>query len=289
MKVITVDNFHNVAENYLITHAHYDHIKGFKKYKKGKIIGSPITIDVLKLYNSAILDLFIQKIHPDNEYTIPNCKYDIKLHTTEANHCPGALMFYLHTPDKSIVYTGDFRINKNVEEFAQKFQKVDIAYVDTTYASPEYNFISQESAIVEIITIIKKNLGKKIYIGLYTLGKNKIINAIYQELKIQTYVNPFNAQIFKIVKMEKAVTTSPKDSIIYSTELKLLWNTLYDKKEEPDSIYIIPTGWTQRNKTVRDKFFLIPYSEHCDYYELQRFLSILKPKEYYPLHYFRGM
>lgn len=289
MKVITVDNFHYVAENYIISHAHHDHIKGFKKYKKGKIIGSPITIDVLKLYNNTILDLFVQKIHPDNEYTIPNCKHDIKLYSIESNHCPGALMFYFSTPNKSIVYTGDFRINKKVEEFAQKFQEVEVAYIDTTYASPKYNFISQESAIVEIISIIKKNIGKKIYIGLYRLGKNKIINAIYEELKIQTYVNPFNAQIFKIVKMGKVVTTIPKDNIIYGVDLKTLWEILYDKKEEPNSIYIIPTGWTQTNKTIRNKFYLIPYSEHCDYYELQRFLKILKPKEYYPLHYFKGI
>ncbi len=289
MKVIAVDNFHCQAENYIISHAHYDHIKGFKKYKKGKIIGSSITIDVLKLYNNTLLDLFVQKIHPGNEYTIPNCEHDIKLYTTGANHCPGALMFYFHTPAKSIVYTGDFRINRNVEEFAQKFQEADVAYVDTTYASPEYNFISQESAIVEIITIIKKNAGKKIYIGIYTLGKNKIINAIYEELKIQTYVDHFTAQIFKIINMEKAITTIFKDNIIYGVDLNTLWSAFYNKKEEPDAIYIIPTGWVKRNQVVRNRFYFVPYSEHCDYYELQRFLRILRPKEYYPLHYFQGM
>lgn len=289
MKVITIDNFHNISANYLISHAHYDHLKGLKKYRKGKIIGSPVTLDILKLYNSNILDIFVQKINPDSEYTIYNNGYAIKLFTCEANHCPGALMFYILTPYKSIIYTGDFRTNRKVEEFAHTFQRPDIAYIDTTYASVKYNFISQETALAEIITIIKKNLGKKIHIGLYTVGKNKIVDAIYRELKIQTYVNSFTAKIFKIVGMEKTITTTPKNNIIYGTDLKLLWNILYNKKEEANTIYILPTGWTQKSKVIRNVFYLIPYSEHCDYYELQRFLNILKPREYYPLNHFKGL
>lgn len=289
MRTLSIDNFNQRAENYLISHAHYDHIKGVNNFKSGKVFGSSITIEVLKLYNSSILDIFAQKIHSGGKYLISNHGTNITIYTFDANHCPGSLMFYLITPGKKIFYTGDFRLNKNIEEFARAFEQPDIAYIDTTYASPFYNFMSQESAIVEILSVIKKNPGKKIYIGLYHLGKNKIVNAIYEELKIQTYVPPPMAKIFKIVKMEKAITTIPKNNVIYGVDLKLLWEILYNKKEEPNSIYILPTGWVQSYKVIRNIFYAIPYSEHCDYYELQRFLSILKPKKYYPLYYFKGI
>jgi mRNA degradation ribonuclease J1/J2 len=251
-------------------------------------MGSCVTIEVLKLYNNRILDIYVKKVIAGKEYIIPNCKFDTKVIVQDANHCPGALMFCFKRRDKSILYTGDFRLNKTIEDFAQKISGIDIAYIDTTYSNPEYNFMSQESAIVEILEIIKKNIGKRIYLGLYTLGKNKIVKAIYEELKIRTYVSDFMRKVFKIIGWEKAVTINPDEYAIISIDLKTLWDIMNNRKEKTNSIYIIPTGWVQSKNVIRNSFYLIPYSEHCDYYELQRFLRLLKPKEFYPLGYFKG-
>ncbi|MFN7182324.1 MAG: hypothetical protein ACK4NF_06580 [Planctomycetota bacterium] len=289
MKLITIDNFQTPSYTYLISHAHNDHIKGYRRYKNGIILGSHITIEVLKLYMDKVLDIFVKKLSVENEYDIVNGRCNIKLRAFDANHCPGALMFCFKTPNKNILYTGDFRLDKRIEEIAKECCGIDIAYIDTTYSNEFYSFISQESAIIEILDIIKKNCGKKIYIGLYSLGKNKIIKAIFEHLRLKIYVDAFNANIFKIIGLEKTIATAHQNNIIYGVDLRTLWRKMETKQEEPNSIYIIPTGRVQSNRVVRNVFYLVPYSEHCDYHELRRFISILRPKEFYPLHYFKGL
>jgi hypothetical protein len=289
MKTVVADNFTFKAQNYLISHAHFDHIKGIKNHIKGFVFGSHITIEILKLFNKNMLDLYTRKIETNISYTLSNGTNPISLLASDANHCPGALMYYFKTSTKSILYTGDFRLNKKVEDFALQLKGIDVAYIDTTYAVEKYSFMSQESAIIEIIDIVRKNLDKKVYIGLYTVGKSNIIKALYEELEVRTYVEPLQAKIFKIIGLEKTITKDFSNAKIFGVDLKILWNIYNNKMEQPNSIYIIPTGWVVNPMVVRNCFYLIPYSEHCDYYELQRFLKVLSPKEFYPLVYFKGL
>ncbi|HRZ28175.1 MAG TPA: MBL fold metallo-hydrolase [Spirochaetota bacterium] len=275
---IVVDDFYTSdADYYALTHYHSDHRKGLRQGDTRSIICSTITLKLLISLNDVPVGN-ITAIDPGDQKKVSD---DVTIKAYDANHCPGAVMFLFIVNGRKYLHTGDFRYCDRHDKHQELFDDIDTLYVDSTFKSEEgnyYNHPSQEEAIEQIIKLITSNKDKTIYLGLYQIGKNRIINAIHERLGIKVYVNEERRNIYSIIGMDEAVTTNPKESNIKGYAINYFYN--HFKKQHPnyqaDSIVIIPTGWSHDRNNCNG-FYYIPYSEHNSSDELKRFIEKVKP------------
>jgi DNA cross-link repair 1A protein len=274
---ISVDDFtKNGASLYALTHYHSDHRRGLRNSDTRPVLCSTITGNLLTGLNN-IPDCNITAIDPEEEITLPE---KITIKAFDANHCPGALMFLFKVKNRKYLHTGDFRYCTLHDSYPELFKDIDTLFIDSTYKSEngDYNHPPQDTAIEEIIDLIKNNVDKTIYLGLYQIGKNKIIQAIHDRLGIRTYVNKERSRIYSLIGMDESITTNPDESRVKGYSMGYFYQ--YFKMRYPDhkkdSIVIIPSGWSGGRKN-RDGFYYIPYSEHNSSEELKQFIEKVKP------------
>ena len=97
----------------------------------------------------------------------------------DANHCPGSVMFLFNIPviNQTMLHVGDFRACPQMEEYPSLWNnRIDKVYLDTTYCKPEYDFPSQEDAILTAKELIQQHLTQHpktlIVCGTYTIGES---------------------------------------------------------------------------------------------------------------------
>ena len=287
-----VDRFNVKASLYLLTHAHTDHMRGLRKgWSKGPILCSEETSRVIQALYGVPKSL-IAIIAPGEEVEV----FGAVIKAYEANHCPGALMFKVkHKAEENYkgkveVYTGDFRLNERIREVLHEFEGTDICYLDMTYNNPSFMFPPQSHAIQQVISVLETCEGKDSFIGIYTIGKNKIVKAVSKHFGVSVYVPEKTYRAYQALNMEEVVTKNAEDTWIsaYSRgflEKPKVDNPLFYKISM--GYTVIPTGWAcimkSRNRRGR-RIEYVAYSEHNDYYELQEFIRAVKPKKIVNFH-----
>jgi len=272
---IGVDEFDVECDIYFLTHCHQDHMKGFPKQWNSEkpLILSKISRDIL-ISRKYTLNQNIITVLPGDELLLENA--GIKVTTLDANHCIGSLIFVLESEDKKVIYTGDFKYCPTNHKEIEKFKKVHKLYIDTTYNHPDYIFPQQETAINEIIRIIRKNNNKQIYIGVYEIGKEKILLKIYELFGKPFYVPLKKYRLYNDIGLGKIVTRN-KESTKFCAYSRIYLEGKYFKPVN-NSVVIIPTGWSIDNAN-KNNYYYVPYSEHCDFIELNSFIELINPKE----------
>ncbi len=129
----------------LISHAHGDHIGGFKSRKPK--IASQITTELYEAYHqrkvSRLLPAFFhsQRIHLG----------DMSVETHSAGHILGASQFLFRHRSHSLVYTGDMNVEKTRVTEAAPHLECDELIIDSTYGHPNMIFPPREEVYEEII------------------------------------------------------------------------------------------------------------------------------------------
>lgn len=274
---IEVDDFYPVdASHYALTHYHSDHRRGLRKGDTRRIICSGITKRLLAGLNDVPADSMIVT-DPGDEIILGE---SVNVRAYDANHCPGALMFLFSVNGRNYLHTGDFRYSAAHDAFPELYRDIDTLYIDSTYKSEEnlYNHPPQDEAIAAIISLIERHPDKRIFIGLYQIGKNRIIRSIYERLGIKVCVTREQKHVYSLMGMDEAVTSDPGESRIKGYSMNYFYRNfkLAHPDYRNDSIVIIPTGWSNGRKNSNG-YYYIPYSEHNSSYELRKFIDKVKP------------
>lgn len=270
---LEADNFVHPANYYLLSHFHEDHMRGLKrKFKKGGIICSPITAKLLA-YRFYIPEKHMLTMESDETREIQG----VRITALDANHCPGALLFIVETEYEKNVYTGDFRYNSAMAERAHLFRNVDTLFFDNTYEGTKATLPTQEHAIERVLRAIEANPDKTVIIALYTLGKNKIIRAVYKRLGKKVYVPKDKAIYFELVGDGACITTEKDETNVYGYSRYYLERYHRAKGEE---LILMTTGFSNVPAYQRmfPNFEYIPYSEHSSYEELTAFIEMVRAR-----------
>lgn len=277
---LVFDNFRKKGLLHLLSHAHSDHTNGLtNKWMHAPILCTEITAKIIMTRFPQIPEaLFVIKALGDHVKLD-----DVEIQITDANHCPGSAMFIYNSQrdGKKIVFTGDFRLNDAIRDDIDLFQNADLMYLDCTFNKPIFQFPSQYEAISEVINIIGEKSEQEIHLGVYSIGKNKIIQAISEHFQTQIYTPPNLYKVYAAIGMEKFVTTNKNDAWIHSYPRHFIEK----RHHKSDGIVkISPTGWAKIFRSNPDKnLYYVPYSEHNDYNLLHEFVSLTKPKKIIPI------
>ena len=240
----------------------------------------------------------------------------------DANHCPGAVMFFFEIGRKQILHVGDFRWSREVmlhgplssplQKIASQKMELDELYLDTTYCNEKYVLPSQAKAIKATITMFENELerckGNSLkrtlhLFGAYTIGKEKIYLSVAEHFGLIVYVDKARYRILSVVlpkECMKLLTTNKELATIWVVPMSHLnmkkmpeyFGIANSKPFAPAYDRIVgyrPTGWSITRSGIissRNRGNLaihsVPYSEHSSFPELVDCLACLKPAKIIP-------
>ncbi len=268
-----------------ISHAHSDHIAGFKS-NFPKIV-TPETLDIYKS--------FIGK--STNVYTISPGKYHtlgdggtIQLHP--AGHMLGAAQFVIERNGKRLVYTGDFNLQSTMTAHGANPIPCDVLLMEATYGRPDAVFPPREQVYTEIADWTSQELknGKIPIFRVYATGKaQEIIRIINTFLTVPVIVEPTIAKISKVYQNYEIPLDFFNEHSEEAQEIMRQGDYVYLSSkpiEKARSQYghsisrAVATGWAKifPMKKVEKSFIL---SAHADFHQLVDYVKKAQPRAVY--------
>jgi len=270
-----------------ITHAHYDHAKGFS-FQNQKKYSTKETYSLSKTFkNTEILNWNAiegnQKVRVD----------DLEIRAHNAGHVLGSAQYEVISPEGSLVYTGDINPSDSFTAEAAEIVPCDILVIEATFGSPCI-FPSRKEIALEICEWAEESLslGKIPVFQTDPLGNAQELVCIFNQLtKIPVMTHPKITSINRIyasfgrkldfidAKSEEAkeLSSSKKYAFIAPKQLNLPHNDNFNVG------YV--SGWASRFSGKRTPFLL---SDHADFYRLLEFVKEVKPKKVLTCHGGRG-
>lgn len=297
---IIVDDFYFSKVNdifksniYFLTHMHSDHYKGLSNdWNLGKIYCSKVTAILLKekfknLEN--ICGLELNKYYEINLKENNNDdKFKVKVYLMDSNHILGSVMILFKGYMGNILHTGDFKYTNSMlyeqELFYNKQKRlhIDELYLDNTFCDKVFVFPDKLECEKSIIELISNHNPKKVQIIAYSLGKEEIGVSLSKYYNTKIVVSKERYRMLKLLNYNLQHFTYEEDNgFIYLVSIE-------DKNIDNDGdglLRIRMTGWanTQRSLKMTDSFYVIPYSSHSNYNEIEEFVSHIRPSVIRPI------
>lgn len=302
---IIVDDF-DYCKNYpkqtfihFLTHFHQDHWFGLTPlWDYGQIYCSPIT-RILILNKFPLLDKFITTfpLNQSNSLILNNdCELLVNVTFFNAHHIPGSIMILFQGYMGSILHTGDFRfiesmieenqgllypsdkINKGIENCSIH---IDELIFDNTYCNPMFIFPKSDVVVEMMKKIIDKNRKKNVIITMGALGKEDICAKLaeYYQTLIVISEQKFK-QIEALGLRTDLFTTKSHEGWIEIISKKDRIKRLEKEQENKnlDNIICITTDFLMlEHKDPDGVNFIVPYSLHSNFKEMETFIKTIKP------------
>ncbi|HRS42491.1 MAG TPA: MBL fold metallo-hydrolase [Candidatus Diapherotrites archaeon] len=274
----------NINDYSLITHGHSDHIS----ITNQKIFTTKETASFIDLYTKREMSYSFV-----NGNTL-NLTDNINLSALDAGHILGSKMFYLESKDKSVLYTGDFKMQDSLLLKAATPKEADILILETTFGKKEFSFPRREQVYEDFAEMITKDIknNRLVLIGAYSLGKSqeliRFVNDYLKETPLVTkkafefskIYEDFNVSLGKYKLLDHNI--SEHNILIVPMNLinRDLIRCLEHQQNRKVSSYLA-TGWKHYRSGK-----CIPISDHCDYQDLLDFVKAVNPKKVFTMHGF---
>ncbi len=174
-----------------ISHAHFDHMAALRSSKN--ILASPQTIDLIKARSDFKL----------SNFNLDYAQFNIEL--LNSGHILGSKQLFIqdNLKNESIIYSGDFQMQKPLIIEPIKIKKSDILILDSTYPDPKIKFDEKINVKEKIQKWTAKNINNGIILfGAYSIGRAQDLIKILNEINIVPLVNKEINKINKIYKKE---------------------------------------------------------------------------------------
>lgn len=264
-----------------VSHAHSDHTSGLRKDKK--VIASQITKE------------FIQCRTKRKSIELIENPRDIKL--LDAGHILGSKQLYAEPEDlgASIMYTGDYQMQRSLVAEPIELKQADILIIDSTYPERDVVFGDRAEVMSSISEYIVKHLERGIVLfGSYTLGKAQEIIKIANEADVCPVVDQKVHDVNQIYekhgirldyassyKDESELESVLKGNFMGVTSVNSLQDVAYNlEKAHNKRVYTaVATGFAKVFNMDVDAQF--PLSDHADYKQALEYINVCNPKVIY--------
>lgn len=274
---------------FFLSHLHADHTHGLKSTWRFPIYTSPV--------NAKLLHHFIQ-VKPELVKALEVGRAHL-IHVQEsrgvetvtvtlfdAHHCPGSVMFLFQGRFGNILYTGDFRYEHDVLEGFSPLVcgVVDVLYVDNTYCSPQHRHPPRRRAADVIVRLIGSVPETRVAIGMRNLGKEELLVRVSLELLEPIAVGQDTYKKMQLLETPDVFTTDERAARVRAVPFRRCYSKI---DGGTSSIVILPTAlnWGSKAKDYerRGNLYIVPYSDHSTFDELQQFVAKIRPRRVVPI------
>jgi Cft2 family RNA processing exonuclease len=217
----------------------------------------------------------------------------LRLTAYPAGHCLGSAMLYAEDGERSLLYTGDFKLGTSATSEAAELPCADILVMECTFGRPHYRLPPREAVIEQLLDLVRGSLanGCTPVIHAYPLGKSQEVTKLLTDRGIPVLQHPVIYAVSRVYEAcgmalgdfaefdgrplnGHAVVTLPKGSREF--RLAGLGRT----------VSIAVTGWAAEGwaKYRLRVDHALPLSDHADYDQLVETVRRVKPREIFCTH-----
>lgn len=274
------------ARLFFLTHMHSDHIVGLSSTWTRPLYCSPITAHLLHRHLK-VSKQWIHALEIGESHVLPLDEFGRDTMTVtlmDANHCPGSVMFLFEGYFGTILYTGDFRYTPSMlkEPALAVGKQIDTLYLDNTNCNPALVLPSRQEAAHQIVELIRKHPQHTVKIGLYSLGKEVLLEHLAFEFQTWVVLSPQRLELVQLLGLADVFTVEEEAGRIHAVDhmeichsAMLCWNHIHP------TIAILPTS--RRVRRSHPDIHVVPYSDHSSYSELRAFVAALRPCRVVPI------
>ena len=287
----SIDPSSRIAEGdfILISHAHGDHISGFKSSKPK--LASHITIKLYEAQTGRKLRDAFPAFLSSQRFTVGGL--DIEVH--DSGHILGSSQFLFLKHSYSLVYTGDLNLEETIITKPAKPIECDELIIDSTYGHWDLVFPKRDDVYADIVNWVESLLssGRAPVFIAYSIGKAQELIALLNEwLDVKVLIDD---KIKKVNRVYEAcgfkfncVNLSTKEGweALKSNSLPAVFSSRESFKlaEKHGFLKAIATGWTLIYP-YRNFHACFPLSNHADFPQLINYIEEAKPKIVYTFGY----
>ena len=217
----------------------------------------------------------------------------LRLTAFPAGHCLGSAMLLAEFGDRSLLYTGDFKLDAPLTAEPAELPHADILIMESTFGRPHYRLPPRRSVIAELLELVGSALaqGKTPVIHAYPLGKSQEVTKLLTSHGVPVLQHP---AVYAISRIYQACGIDLGDVSLFSGQPLLghavvtLPRTARDFRLPglKQTVSIAVTGWA---KDVNAKYRLgvdhaLPLSDHADFDQLIETVRRVAPREIYCTH-----
>ncbi len=276
----------SLEKELLVTHAHADHITNTPQ----------------KTITNKITKSFIDVVLPKNKLNFSNIDYNktidltdrIKVTSLNAGHVLGSSMYYFESPNKSLLYTGDFATKDSLLLKGAEPVSADTLIIESTFGREHFVFPERKEIYADFAEKLAKDLqqDKLIIVGGYALGKSQeVIKFINEYLGVTPLVTKNISDINKVYQENdvylgnyKTLNGNIRDANIIVVPPNLMTRdvikTMKQQTKKEISTYVI-TGWDFYKGST-----CVPISNHADFNDIIEFVEKVNPKKVFCAHGF---
>ncbi|MFX1577444.1 MAG: MBL fold metallo-hydrolase [Promethearchaeota archaeon] len=274
--------WHTPNTTICISHAHSDHIAGFKTNIPK--IATPETLEIYKSLTG--IPKKVHAIRPGENFALSDGG-TIALHS--AGHMLGAAQFVLERNGARLVYTGDFNLQSSLTAKGAKPIPCDILLMEATYGRPDAIFPPREQVYTEIADWTSQELrkGKIPAFRVYATGKaQELIRIINTYLTVPVVVEPPIAKISNVYQQYQiplnffnARSNEGREIMRQGEYVFLTSEPLPPRRSHfgHKMSRAVATGWARIFPMKKfDKSFIL--SAHADFHQLVEYVTNAQPQ-----------
>jgi Cft2 family RNA processing exonuclease len=264
-----------------ISHAHIDHMARHEL--------ALCTPQTAALYNLR----FGKRLTRDLPYRQPVEWGGVRLTTYPAGHCLGSAMLLAEDGDRSLLYTGDFKLGESATAERAELPRAEVLVIESTYGNPLYRHPPRGQVLEEFFTLVEQTiaLGRTPVVHAYLLGKSQEVTRLLTGAGFPVLQHP---KVFEVSQVYRQCGVDLGDCQRYAG------------KPLPGHVVVVPprmhrgtrlsglqstvtfavTGWAthERTRARLGVDHAIPLSDHADYDELFEAVERVSPRVIYCTH-----
>ncbi len=217
----------------------------------------------------------------------------LRLTTYPAGHCLGSAMLLAEDGDRSLLYTGDFKLGDSATAERAELPHADVLVIESTYGNPMYRHPPRQDSLDRLFTLVRGAIsaGSTPVIEAYTLGKSQEITRLLTSEGFPVLQHP---KIFEISQVYRACGVDLGDCHLYpgapvAGHTVIVPPRMHRSGQLPGlrkTVTFAVTGWATHERT-RGRLGVdhaIPISDHADYDELFEAVERVSPRVIYCTH-----
>ncbi len=260
-----------------VTHAHFDHSKGFT-FRGLKKLSTEETKEIVSVYGRNIDDW--QPISIGSSVAVDG----VKVSSHNAGHVLGSALYEVTTPEANVVYTGDLQFKDSLTLKGASPVSCDVLVIECTFGLESFRFPERDTVIQLMVQWAHRVIreGRIPVFKADTLGNaQEVAKAFNLYSRLPVIVHQRVAQINEIynakgrqlqfldAESEDASEIASSGECVFITPK----NSNMDIRDKSETALV--SGWAIWARKERNAFAL---SDHADFRQLMEFISACKPK-----------
>jgi putative mRNA 3-end processing factor len=217
----------------------------------------------------------------------------VRLTTFPAGHCFGSAMLLAEEGDRSLLYTGDFKLVESMTSERAELPRADVLVIESTYGEPQYRFAPRAELVAELIAVVRRALASERtpVIEAYVLGKAQEVTKLLTSHGIPVLQHRMVHEISCVY--EQCGMALGAFSLFQGLPVEGHALVVPPGKHSGSGLqgvrrpyFIGVTGWALGGM-VRRRFgydHAVPLSDHADFDELIEAVQRVEPREIYCTH-----